>query len=136
LTPGDVRRIAAATGLAPTAFTTSRRIDAVEAEALLEQDPVLKGLAQGGSLVSLAKAGRACVFHVSGRGCSLDYAVRPVLCRRYPIVRRGRYLTVQPGGDCLGVEESRDMPELLNAMGLTIDELERLDREIRGDLKS
>ncbi len=114
----------------------TRPIDAIEAAALVRQDPVLRGLVRDGALVSLAKRGKACVFHQAGRGCSLDYDVRPVLCRRFPIVRRGRFLTVQPGGECLAVAEARDMPELLVSLGTTEEELSALDRLVRADLKA
>ena len=136
LTPGDRRRISHATGLAPTDFTTARRLDDEERAALASEDPVLRDLVgDDGVLVSLAKKGRACTFHVSGRGCSLAYDVRPLLCRRFPVVRdRGR-LTVRPGGDCLALEEAVDMPSLLVALGLTTEELARIDRRLREDLR-
>jgi Fe-S-cluster containining protein len=136
LTPGDVARIAAATGLPPTAFTESRQVDATERAFLQKDDRLLARLVQDGNLVSLAKRGRACVFHEAGRGCSLAYEVRPLLCRRFPIVRQGRFLNVRPGGRCLAVEEARDMSQLLQSLGLSEAELERLEQKVRADTQS
>jgi Fe-S-cluster containining protein len=136
LTPGDVERIAAATHKKPSEFSTLRELDEDERRALEADDPVLRGLIPPGApLRSLAKRGRACVFHEAGRGCSLAYEVRPLLCRRFPIVRMGRRFRVSPGGDCLAVEEARDLPDLLRLLGTREDEYARIDREIRADLK-
>lgn len=136
LTPGDVARISAATGLAPETFAVARTLDPEERAALEEDDPVLRGLAaRDGTVRSLAKRGRACVFHEAGRGCSLAYDVRPLLCRRFPIVRLGRRFRVSPGGDCLAAEEARDLPDLLRLLGTTEDAYAAIDRRIRADLR-
>lgn len=135
LTLGDIDRIQSATGLSPHEFTTERPIDDEERAALEEQDPVLRGLVRDGQLVSLAKSERgACVFHARDRGCTLSYETRPLLCRRYPIVRRGSELSVSPGGACLAIEEAADMPALLISLGLSTDVLVEIDRQIRIDL--
>jgi Fe-S-cluster containining protein len=137
LTPGDTRRIADATGLDTETFSTSRRLDREEIEALEAEDPVLRGLVGSDGLIrSLARTGEACVFWRRGKGCSLSYEVRPLLCRRFPIVRRGSALSVRPGGDCLAIEEAADMPSLLITLGITEGELSRIDRQIRTDLGS
>ncbi len=133
LTPGDVRRIAKATGLAAESFSVLRHLDAGEREALKLEDPVLAKLADGsGNLRSLAKRGGVCVFH-SG-GCTLAYGARPLLCRRFPLVRWHGKLLVRPGGDCLAVEEAADLPSLLESLGLTAEELARIDRRVQADL--
>jgi len=103
--------------------------------ALEDNDPVLTGLVEsGGELVSLAKKGRACFFHESGRGCTLPYDVRPLLCRRFPIVRDGTRYRVVTGGDCQAAEEAKDLPDLLRLLGVSFDELARIDAQIRSDL--
>ena len=135
LTPGDVVRIQRATGLTPKDFTTERPVDDEERAALEEQDPILRGLVHDGRLVSLAKSARgACVFHERDRGCTLSYEMRPLLCRRYPIVRRGAQLSVSPGGACLAIDEAANMPELLQSLGLSLDALSAIDQQIQRDL--
>jgi len=136
LTPGDLDRIERATDRPRATFTVERAIDPDEQAALEAGDPVLRGLVRDGRLISLATGDRgACVFHARDQGCTLAFDVRPLLCRRYPIVRRGSQLSVRPGGSCLAVEEARNMPELLGLLGLTVDDLAQIDRQIRRDLK-
>lgn len=135
LTPGDLTRIEAATGLSRHAFTETRKVDAAERAFLQKDDPLLGRLVVGAQLVSLAKRGRACVFHREETGCSLGWDVRPLLCRRFPVVRQGRYLNVRPGGRCLAVEESADLPMLLDKLGLTETHVERIEQSVLADLK-
>jgi Fe-S-cluster containining protein len=134
LTPGDIRRISRATQRNPSDFVTERLIDADEAAAWTGEDPVLRGLvSDDGLLRSLAKQGNACVFH-SASGCTLGYDVRPLLCRRFPVVRDRGALRVNPGGNCLALEEANNMPSLLQLLGLTEESLKQIDRQIRADL--
>lgn len=134
LTPGDIERIRAATGLAARAFVRTRTISEDERSALESQDPVLKGLVHGGRLRSLRKEGRACVFHDRAHGCSLAWDVRPLLCRRFPFLRvRGR-IHVQPGGECLACDEAPDLEGLLSLLGMDEAGLRALDRALRRDL--
>ena len=134
LTPGDVQRIGGATGLETEAFSSVRAVDPEEEAALVDQDPVLRGIVRNGKLRSLAKTPDGCVFYRHDRGCSLSYEVRPLLCRRFPLVRRGRGLSVRPGGACLAVEEAAGTPALMGSLGLTVAELARIDGQIRRDL--
>jgi Fe-S-cluster containining protein len=136
LTPGDIERITRATGLNASVFTTARTLDVEELEALEEQEPVLKGLVgPDRRLVSLTVVNGACALFSNHSGCTLRYESRPLLCRRYPIVRNRRWLSVSPGGRCLAVEEASDMPSLLGLLGMTEDGLVEIDRQLRADLR-
>lgn len=115
---------------------TTRPIDDEEVAALEAEDPVLKGLVRDGQLRSLAQRGAACVFHQRDRGCTLAWGVRPLLCRRFPIVRDRGQFRVSPGGGCLAVEEAADLPELLEALGTDVRTLAEIDRAIRRDLRA
>jgi hypothetical protein len=136
LTKGDIDRIMRATGLDRSVFTSERLLDEEEARALERQDPALKGLVGADRrLVSLAKSGAACVFHSRAQGCRLDFESRPLLCRRFPIVRHRQRLWVNPGGACLALEEAADMPALMALLGIDEAGLAAIDRQIRADLK-
>jgi Fe-S-cluster containining protein len=135
LTPGDLARISDETGLPPERFSVTRTMESGERAGLEDEDPVLRGLVNADGWVrSLAKRQGACVFHSRPAGCSLRYDVRPLLCRRFPLVQLGGRLHVRPGGDCLAVEEATDLPQLLASLGTSARELARVDAQIRRDL--
>ena len=133
LTPGDIERIAAATRLRARDFTVSREVDAVEQQAWEEEDPATRGLVREGRVVALARRGAACIF-LGPRGCTLGEA-KPLLCARFPFVRRRNSLEVKPGGDCLAVAESRDIPSLLVALNTSRRELRSIDAQLGLELR-
>jgi Fe-S-cluster containining protein len=135
LTPGDLTRISAETGLAADLFSVTRTMDREERAGLEVEDPMLRGLVgEDGRASSLAKRGGACVCHSRREGCSLPYEARPVLCRRFPLVRVDGRLHVRPGGDCLAVEEAPTLPALLVSLRTSVREMNRVDAQIRRDL--
>jgi Fe-S-cluster containining protein len=134
LTPADEARIAARTGLAGARFVSVRAVDEVEQEAWREEDPALSGVAREGKVRSLRRAegGASCLF-LGPTGCALGDD-RPLACRRFPFVQRGRQLLVRPGGECLAAEEAEDLGSLLVLLGSSREEQRRLDRQLRAEL--
>lgn len=131
LTAADVRRIARVSGRPLEEFVDVRRIDPEERAEWERQDPVLRGLVGAEGIVrSLAVREGACVFLRRGEGCSLG-PDRPLLCHRFPLVRRRGRLAVEPGGACLACEEAPDLETLLESLGLDRAVLARLDAAIR-----
>lgn len=129
----DLARISQATGLQADAFVTTRPIDEEEREALWDDDPVLRGLSADGVIRSLRIQDGACVF-LGPEGCTLGSA-RPLLCRRFPFVRRERgRIAVNPGGECLACDEAQSLPELLQLLGSSPAKLRTIDRAIRRSL--
>jgi Fe-S-cluster containining protein len=132
VTPGDIARIAAKSGLSEAEFLVSREVDPVEQEAWEADDPATRGLVRNGSVRSLARIGSRCVF-LEARGCSLGEA-RPLLCQRFPLVRKGSRVEVKPGGACLAVEEARGLSELLVLLGTSKKRLRALDGQLKREL--
>jgi len=132
LTPGDLQRIAAASGLAPEAFSLEREIDAVEQAAWEADDPAARGLVREGRVRSLARRGADCVF-LGDAGCTLG-SERPLLCQRFPFVRRARAVAVKPGGYCLAVEEAGDLGGLLVLLGSSRARLRAIDAQLEKEL--
>lgn len=137
LTAADERRIAARSGLGSAEFVSVRPVDAVEQAAWAEEDPSLAGVARSGSVRSLRRGegGATCLFLAPLGGCTLSDD-RPLACRRFPFVQRGRSLLVRPGGDCLATEEAEDLDGLLVLLGSGRAEQRRLDRQLRAELAS
>jgi Fe-S-cluster containining protein len=132
LTPGDVERIAARSGLAPAQFVVEREVDAVEEQAWSEEDPALAGIVRAGRVRSLGRRGADCLFLGRG-GCTLGDG-RPLACHRFPLVRVGRRLTPKPGGQCLAVEEAGGLDELLVLLGTSRRRLAAVERQLRREL--
>ena len=134
LTPADEARIAARTGRAPGEFVAVRAVDEVEQAAWSDEDPSLAGVARGGTVRSLRRGsdGATCLF-LDGAGCALG-PERPLACRRFPFVQRGRALLVRPGGECLAAEEAQDLDGLLVLLGTSREEQKVLDRQLRAEL--
>ncbi len=133
LTPGDIARIVARSGMEASAFVVAREVDAIEQQAWEEDDPAARGLVRAGTARSLARRGEACIF-LGERGCALGDA-RPLLCQRFPLVRLGARLEVKPGGVCLAVEEAQDLPSLLVLLGTSRRRLREIDRQLRRELE-
>ncbi len=133
VTPGDIARIEAASGRRARDFTVSREVDAIEQQAWEEEDPAARGLVREGRVLSLARDGDACVF-LGRAGCTLGES-RPLLCRRFPFVRRAGRLEVKPGGDCLAVSESAGLPSLLVALNTSRRELRSIDAQLALELR-
>jgi Fe-S-cluster containining protein len=134
VTPGDLARISALTGLAPDQFLTARAVDSIEQAAWEEDDPATRGLVQNGRVRSLLRRGSACFF-LGEQGCKLGEA-RPLLCHRFPFVRHGSRIEVKPGGTCLAVEEGKDLSGLLISLGTSRKRLAEVDYMLRRELNS
>lgn len=133
LTPGDVARIAAQSGLAAERFVVEREVDEVEEAAWREEDPALAGIVRAGRVRSLGRAGDACLF-LAAAGCTLGES-RPLACQRFPLVRLGGRLTPKPGGACLAVEEAAGLPQLLVLLGTSRSRLRAIERQLRAELR-
>jgi len=128
----DVLRISKATGRAPDDFSELRPVDTIDRIALRLEDPAAAAMLRGTTPRILKKADGACTFLNRHTGCELAYEIRPLHCRRFPFVRKGRFLVIRPGGECLAVEEAADLPSLAELLGTSIDELDRIDDAMRG----
>jgi Fe-S-cluster containining protein len=133
VTPGDIARISALTGLAPDQFLTAREVDSIEQAAWEEDDPATRGLVQNGKVSSLVRRRSACFF-LGEEGCRLGVA-RPLLCHRFPFVRHGSRIEVKPGGTCLAVEEGKDLGDLLISLGTSKKRLAQIDQQLRFELR-
>lgn len=131
LGPADVLRIIGATGLAVEAFAREVALDRIDRAALRLEDPAAAAMLKGAPGRTLLAVDGRCVFHDRASGCRLAYDVRPLHCRRFPFVRQGRFHVVRPGGACLAVEESKDLPDLVERLGTSLPELDRIDAEMR-----
>ena len=141
LTGGDIARIGAATGH-PARFFVDAEIFAPEsahAHAILR--PLNTHAVQGGVRRHLRAVDGACVFHSAARGCTLDAATRPLLCRLYPIeLDAFGSPSLAPSGSCHAEATLDGLGEVLEAMGLTLDSARALHsqalRELESDARS
>lgn len=141
LTGGDIARIRAATGKPARLFVDEEVLapDAAHAHALLR--PLnAHAVHQGIRRHLRVEAGR-CVFHQPERGCSLERAIRPLLCRLYPLELDafGRP-TLAPSGSCHATETLDGLTGVMAAMGLSVKSLRALHsqalRELADDARS
>ncbi|MBS2023632.1 MAG: YkgJ family cysteine cluster protein [Deltaproteobacteria bacterium] len=133
LTRADEERIAAATGLTPRKFVHVRSVDAEEQRAWEEDVPSAKGIVVRGKVRSLARPDGRCLL-LTERGCSLPLDARPLQCRLFPFVVRGRSLTVQPAGECLAVREADGISSLARQLRTSAQELVQLDGQLQEEL--
>jgi Fe-S-cluster containining protein len=134
LTPADELRIAARCGYAPSVFVTEREVDSIEEVAWAEEDPGLRGIVRAGIVRSISRWEDACLF-LGDQGCTLGDA-RPLACKRFPLVPRGRAIEVQPAGHCLAVEEANGLGQLLVSLGMTRKSLRAADEQLQAELSS
>jgi hypothetical protein len=122
LTGGDIARIRASTGRPARFFVDEEIFDPEAAHAHAMLRPLNTHAVQGGVRRHLRAAGGACVFHLPERGCTLDAVTRPLLCQLYPIEFDAfGNPSLAPSGSCHAEATLDGLPEVLTAMGLTLE---------------
>jgi Fe-S-cluster containining protein len=150
LTLADVARISLATGRAGRAFAEDEWLSEEDARDYEARRPLYDGyFRHGPRRLTLKRREGACVFLDRTRGCSLSADVRPTACRLYPfelwpggewslqVDRHGSLDSARTaaGSACLAVEEATEMEHVLQAFGLTREEVEALGERLAGEVR-